>query len=739
MGSGLSMASVNKIKELASQREYSLALDIIDSQDLSKSLNSQFLRLCGEIYIREKRYEDARKTLIMAHRLAPEGKRIIFALVDLYLRMGYRELAKTYYDMYMFEADDNVSNTLLIKYIYEKAKGAELSALEAMLAPQYAQTMEYDWSFETFLLYMLQGKKEQAKQLYELYSATFKAADSCETMQEILNGKTEYKELFYIYATEAAEDTDPGMEDLRKEEQRLLENDNLRMNPVEAEIMIEFEEIGNQVSERQMKRLMRKQAREEAKEAARKEAEALKAAEAAKVTEEAGNAEKAGTGEDAGTAENTKPEETKPEEAKTRPEETEKQKETGESTEGEENPARFAVEEDTEEAKEDSEESEDNTEKKGLFGKLFSRFKREKTEEAGEEPEGVPDSEQDPEKTNGEQEAKPEEEASQPDKTGEPEKEEEDRLPEEPKEEKRLTWDDFEKLGPERASEGMSEEPKEEVPEEPKREVVFEEVSFSDEDTTGYEVDDFSEEEPEPAVEPEEPETFEGPEPEEYGSAVWDREASELPEEEPETELETEPEPEIVEEEPEPETTEEEPEIVEEEPEAEPEPETTEEEPEIMEEEPEAEPEPETTEEEPEIMEEEPASEPEPWITPTDFDISYRKPKLDFPKFKTDLFPELNNEIRHVDNTFSRIVSESESKLTDNLEKEARMQREAEELLRSLGIELDSPGSSVSASQEAKEKEPVHEEDDGRARDALKEALKIGPDKKETLKKLKGL
>ena len=50
MGSGLSMASVNKIKELASQREYSLALDIIDSQDLSKSLNSQFLRLCGEAF-----------------------------------------------------------------------------------------------------------------------------------------------------------------------------------------------------------------------------------------------------------------------------------------------------------------------------------------------------------------------------------------------------------------------------------------------------------------------------------------------------------------------------------------------------------------------------------------------------------------------------------------------------------------------------------------------------------------
>ena len=50
MGSGLSMTSVNKIKELAEQREYELALDILDSQDLSKSLNPQFLRVCGDIY-----------------------------------------------------------------------------------------------------------------------------------------------------------------------------------------------------------------------------------------------------------------------------------------------------------------------------------------------------------------------------------------------------------------------------------------------------------------------------------------------------------------------------------------------------------------------------------------------------------------------------------------------------------------------------------------------------------------
>lgn len=111
MGAGLSMASVNKIKELANSREYSLALELVEHQDLTKSLNPQFLRLCGEIYIKNDRYKDARRCLIMAHRLGPESKRVLYTFVELYLRMGYFQLAKTYYDMYMFDANAYDSGT----------------------------------------------------------------------------------------------------------------------------------------------------------------------------------------------------------------------------------------------------------------------------------------------------------------------------------------------------------------------------------------------------------------------------------------------------------------------------------------------------------------------------------------------------------------------------------------------------------------------------------------------------
>ena len=36
MATGISMSSVNKIKELAENGEYGLALDILENQDLSK-------------------------------------------------------------------------------------------------------------------------------------------------------------------------------------------------------------------------------------------------------------------------------------------------------------------------------------------------------------------------------------------------------------------------------------------------------------------------------------------------------------------------------------------------------------------------------------------------------------------------------------------------------------------------------------------------------------------------------
>ena len=238
MGSGLSMSSVNKIKELAAAREYSLALDIIESQDLTKSLNPQFLRTCGEVYTATGRYVDARRTLIMAHRLAPEAKRIIFSLIELYYKMGYFKLAQTYYDIYMFDADLDNLETKQLMYIREKVVNDKPEALEKILDGYYIDNLDYVWSFETFLLYYLLNKKEAVKTLIDDYLATYKNTDYGKMMQSVLNDEVEIRKLFYVYAEQEREDDSEEEEELRELETSLLNADELRIHPPEPEITI---------------------------------------------------------------------------------------------------------------------------------------------------------------------------------------------------------------------------------------------------------------------------------------------------------------------------------------------------------------------------------------------------------------------------------------------------------------------------------------------------------------------
>ena len=262
MGAGLSMTSVNKIKELANSREYSLALELVEHQDLTKSLNPQFLRLCGEIYIKNNRYADARRCLLMAHRLAPESKRIIYTFVELYLRMGYFRLAKTYYDMYMFDASAYDSRE--IEYIWNKHEHPEEYGSLDVLLDGYMHNLDYEWSFELYLLYKKEGKQKEADTLAELYHASYQNSENSQVIADIESGKTTVDARFDVYAAEEQPDDDPDMESLRMEEKELLEADDLRMHPKEAEITVMYEDSYTPAgSEKKVQKMLKKQEREE--------------------------------------------------------------------------------------------------------------------------------------------------------------------------------------------------------------------------------------------------------------------------------------------------------------------------------------------------------------------------------------------------------------------------------------------------------------------------------------------
>ena len=769
MGAGLSMASVNKIKELANSREYSLALELVEHQDLTKSLNPQFLRLCGEIYIKNDRYKDARRCLIMAHRLGPESKRVLYTFVELYLRMGYFQLAKTYYDMYMFDA--NAYDSRDMEYVWNKHEHADdYKTLEPLIAG-YAHNLDYDWSFELYLLYKKEEKQNEAATLAELYHASFKNSDNSQIILDIEAGKVKVDTYFDIYADTEAVDDDPDMEALRAEEQELLATDDLRMHPKEAEITIMYEDSYTPAgSEKKVQKMLKKQEREEQrkekkllkKQKQQEKAEAAAAAEAEKTEAEVKPA----------TEEKTETETKVPEtvadetEQKTSEKTTVTEQETAEKA----SVTETSEQKTAEEASETEAEEPEKEKKKGFF----QRRKRKKHEEESETTDA--DIEETKEVTSESEDVKPSEEPKESNSdisseiaetTGQAEDmrhgkgtiakdvvvvDEDDGFEAEA--------DTIEELASKEHVTQETETKEAEVTTAKKTTFEFQTVELAPEDfEEEYEVDDFSEtvddefgemkmpepkpeieetveeepeieeiaeetveEEPEVEEEIEEPEVVE-PEPEVEAEPESEIEETveESVKEEPEAELEIE---ETVEEEPEVEVEIEEPEVVEPEPEVE-----SESEPEIEETVVE-----EAVEEEPETEEEieEPEEEPKEEFHVAPFTTKPEKKKLDFPVFKSSLFPDYHKEVKIVENNFNEIMEEAQDKMTENMQKEEQMQREAEALLASLGISIDSIPTTPQA--EKKEEQPVQK---GPSRDELKASLKIDSVKKNLLKRVK--
>ena len=715
MGAGLSMASVNKIKELANSREYSLALELVEHQDLTKSLNPQFLRLCGEIYIKNDRYKDARRCLIMAHRLGPESKRVLYTFVELYLRMGYFQLAKTYYDMYMFDA--NAYDSRDMEYVWNKHEHADdYKTLEPLIAG-YAHNLDYDWSFELYLLYKKEEKQNEAATLAELYHASFKNSDNSQIILDIEAGKVKVDTYFDIYADTEAVDDDPDMEALRAEEQELLAADDLRMHPKEAEITIMYEDSYTPAgSEKKVQKMLKKQEREEQ----RKEKKLLKKQKQQEKAEAAAEAEKAETEVESATEEKKDTEAEAPEtvadetEQKTSEETTVTEQETAEKA----SVTETSEQKTAEEASETEAEEPEKEKKKGFF----QRRKRKKHEEESETTDA--DIEETKEVTSESEDVKPSEEPKESNSdisseiaetTGQAEDmrhgkgtiakdvvvvDEDDGFEAEA--------DTIEELASKEHVTQETETKEAEVTTAKKPTFEFQTVELAPEDfEEEYEVDDFSETVDDEFGEMKMPE----PKPE----------IEETVEEEPETELEIE---ETVEEEPEVEEEIEEPEVVEPEPEVE-----SESEPEIEETVVE-----EAVEEEPETEEEieELKKEPKEEFHVAPFTTKPEKKKLDFPVFKSSLFPDYHKEVKVVENNFNEIMEEAQDKMTENMQKEEQMQREAEALLASLGISMDAIPTTPQA--EKKEEQPVQK---GPSRDELKASLKIDSVKKNLLKRVK--
>ncbi|MBO5089028.1 MAG: hypothetical protein J6C01_10160, partial [Lachnospiraceae bacterium] len=242
MSTGISISSINRIKELAEERKFKEALEILDTQNLEKSINPQFLKISGEIFRENKRYYDCRKILLKAHQMAPQGTRIIQELIQLYLELGYLSKAKKYYEQYTFYVTPEDTQKDYVEYIMKKATGADVKDLAAILIPILERMPEDRWNFEAILLYDKMDRKDMALEESRYILENFKESEYVQPVIDYIDDKLDVDKWFYVYPKEEQPEDTAQFADLIELEEKILEADHLRMYPPEARIMVEADD-----------------------------------------------------------------------------------------------------------------------------------------------------------------------------------------------------------------------------------------------------------------------------------------------------------------------------------------------------------------------------------------------------------------------------------------------------------------------------------------------------------------
>lgn len=125
-------AKLEEIGQLVDRQDYKGALKIVDTIDWRRVRSARTLCMVGEIYEANKRYEDSRKLLLLAHQRAPIGRTVIYRLVELSIKMGEFDEALNYYKKFV-EISPNDNSRYILKYKIYRARRSPIEEQIAIL------------------------------------------------------------------------------------------------------------------------------------------------------------------------------------------------------------------------------------------------------------------------------------------------------------------------------------------------------------------------------------------------------------------------------------------------------------------------------------------------------------------------------------------------------------------------------------------------------------------------------
>lgn len=153
------IVKAEEVISYADKKEYAKACEILDTINISRMKNYDDLITFAKVYIKNKRYDEAKEILVRIHEKTVT-RRLLSMLIGVSAKMHNFVEAESYYEEYINLAPRDV-NRFILRYKIDKAKGLNYDVLIHSLE----QLKEYDlieeWEYELAKLYHKAGYEDK--------------------------------------------------------------------------------------------------------------------------------------------------------------------------------------------------------------------------------------------------------------------------------------------------------------------------------------------------------------------------------------------------------------------------------------------------------------------------------------------------------------------------------------------------------------------------------------------------
>ena len=152
--------SLDEIDSLIAERRFAEAADLADEIDWSRVKGVHVLCKISDLYKINKRYVDSRDLMAMAYERNPSGRKIIYSLCELELKLNNYIHALQLYNAFINVAPRDSDRFLLQYKLYKKQDVnvyEQIAVLEEFLQHDFRER----WAYELATLYLRAGEEQR--------------------------------------------------------------------------------------------------------------------------------------------------------------------------------------------------------------------------------------------------------------------------------------------------------------------------------------------------------------------------------------------------------------------------------------------------------------------------------------------------------------------------------------------------------------------------------------------------